>query len=135
MTPTTKQPAIDIDAVSAGPELDALVAEHVMGWIYDPSEAIVIGPRYAEPNGETHYACEAYSTDASRVREVEAEIERRGLTYQYAAWLAKEFDIEVFGFTDKNFNHAAILAEQAYKLITATPEQRCRAAYRAVMGS
>lgn len=121
---------LDIDTLT-GRELDAAVAVEVMGWVYDPSEAIVIGPHYAAPNGETHYICKAYSTDANAAREVEAEIERRGLVDRYVKIMVD--DIEPPLGLSKHFVNGLTWIG-LFKLITATPEQRCRAAYRAVMG-
>lgn len=128
---------LDIDTLT-GRELDAAVAEEVMGAVKDmlgnPPDSDVYDWRFPDGKVVSETMLVSYSMSHFAVREVEAEIEQQGLQYQYAAHLAKEFGIEVFGFTGKSFGNSAILASQAYSLITATPEQRSRAALRAVMG-
>lgn len=120
---------IDIDAVGAGPELNALVAECVMGWERMVSdEHMPRSLRWRVPwdvEGEEVQALTVFpfSTDANRAREVEAEIARRGLSQQYVSHLV-------------NLTHLPMMEGSRldmFKLITATPVQRCRAAYRAVM--
>ncbi len=125
---------IDIDALT-GRDLDAAVAEVVMGL----KRVFSLDSNWIGNDGTVGQAVKEfkdlkeYSADERYVREVEAEIERRGLHYQYAAHLAMGFGIEAFGFTGKNFNNAAPLAGNLFALITATPTQRCRAALKAVM--
>jgi hypothetical protein len=126
-TPPTKQPAIDIDALTDR-ELDALVAAKVMGW--ERAEAgpagLFSGDPWTGQDGMLRGLPE-YSTDANRVREVEAEIERRGLELPYV-------DILVKIVLPTAENYRDLMRMGVFALITATPEQRCRAAYRAVMG-
>ena len=96
MTTTTSQPAIDIDAVPAGPALDVLVAgcvfrydvrggpteayiDKLQQWSAKDTNRVLISPQHVP----------LYSTDANHVREVESEIERRGLAEKYVEHLFK----------------------------------------------
>lgn len=130
----TQAKHIDIDAVSAGPELDALVAVHVMGWelmppIPQPDDGCA--DIYYRDGDWSLVALEdmsAFSTDANCVREVEAEIRQQGLAGKYVACLVRKVDP----------NNRSVYTPESeldlFPLIHATPEQRCRAAYKAVMG-
>ncbi len=133
MTPTTKQPAIDIDTLT-GRELDAAVAEVVMGWVkapddFEPPEMFTRTPGNAwwiKRNGIPIVKPTLYDSPFW-AREVEDEIERRGKSAKYVRLLMEELGLDhLFGGTIDGLH--------LFKLITATPEQRCRAAYKAVMG-
>lgn len=103
------------DDIPAGRELDALVAERVMGWtrrarghsmlMVDVWDGPVDGPV-----GIAAWRIPAYSTDIAAARLVEDEIERRGLSSEYTGALA----VRIRG--------------DLWDLLRATPEQRCRAA-------
>ena len=113
----TKQ--IDIDTLT-GRELDAAVAEVVMGW------TSAGGVQYAR-RGETGFTIvlPEFSTDERYAAQVEAEIERRGWTYMYIYWLERD--------VSEMYEHDDMDNGDWFKIVNATPEQRCRAAYRAVM--
>lgn len=66
-----------------------------------------------------------YSGDAAAARLIEDEIERRGIGEAYIWYLA-----EVIGHP----RHVAWSSLDMFALLRATPEQRCRAALRAVGG-
>lgn len=124
---------IDIDALPAGRELDALVMTEVMGYTQtDSGDVWRFSSRVKESeHGSTFHRQSGtipYSTDANRVREVEEEIERRGLTREYCKELVSSIldHPHIFGGGKHTFDW--------FPIITATPAQRCRAAYRAVMG-
>lgn len=111
---------IDIDAVPAGPQLDALVAEHVMNrpFTHKQSNDTVCG------YGGHCDGCK-FSANLIDAAKVEAEIEQRGLEWSYEACLLHEV-WKPDGLHVKR-------PKGNFKLITATPEQRCRAALKAVM--
>ncbi len=128
MTPTTSAPAIDIDALSPR-DLDRGVAEMVLGLSVMWNGLRWEIARYRQGNiYEFISSIDPYSTDANVVREVEAEIERRGLSGRYVTRLIYETHPD---------NSPMWIREgppvDTFKLITATPAQRCRAALKAVM--
>ena len=123
----TNAPAIDIDALSPR-ELDAAVAEVVMRWKRETRPDGWTMPNYYWSNSANHW-----STDANRAREVEAEIERRGLVPEYIIALSRLFNFgDVYSWTDARMD---VLTARLFLFATATPAQRCRAALKAVMGS
>ncbi len=131
--PTTKQPVIDIDAVPVGVGLDALVATVIMGWKQAEGENHG-GPGWRffkiadKENGPIYLQdhVDKFSTDANHVCEVESEIERRGLQWSYEVCLLHQV-WKPDGLHVKR-------PEGNFDLINATPEQKCRAALKAVMG-
>lgn len=129
MSLTTNQPVIDIDALAVGPALDAAVAEHVMGWErsvsdYDGNGAVEV--YFWENYPTSAIAWEdlpRFSTDANRVHEVEAEIEKRKLIREYIEALRRVL------YADQKVDYDAITGT-VFRLMQATPAQRCRAALR-----
>ena len=107
----------DIQAMKAGRELDALMAERVMGWYVVNGEFIELDETARPPNyisGTVKYFCP--STDISAaVNDVEAEIERRGLRKEYGLCLLRMVAVN----------------DLWWHLAHATPEQRCKAALMA----
>lgn len=112
-------------------EMDVAVAEHVMG------HDVLGGVTQHTKSGDTWetrencYICATgtkvidlphYTTDANATREMEAEIQRRGL------WL--EYTYALLGYD----NIEEMNTEDLWKVITATPADRCRAALRVVLG-
>lgn len=124
MTPKIKQPAIDrlmATDVPEGPALDVLVANAVMEWEYIPFDGG--GGAWDAGTGPSIKDLPRFSdSDSTAVRAVEAEIERRGLQETYVEAL-----IIVVGGGDWRESDSAF-----WLLITATAEQRCRAALGAV---
>lgn len=122
--PIDTAPAIDIDAVS-GRELDALVAEHVMKY----GQVAGKFSDWIAPSGMRYVNAELPEfSSINRVwfREVEVEIERRGLPTKYIRMLMKELGLgDLFGETVDSI--------YLFELVHATPAQRCRAALKAVM--
>lgn len=125
--------SLDIDTLT-GRELDAAVMVEIMGWTQtdleqDPHELPAPFPFWKMPEGGPVLYIEGakkFSSDANHVREVEAEIERRGCTYMYIYWLKRD--------VSEMYDHDDMDNGDWFKIVNATPEQRCRAALRAVMG-
>ena len=132
----------------SGWELDALVLEVVMGWQWlplapDAAEAqgqvparqVLWDPRWGRPRGSADdfrelpdgrlvpWDAPRPSADAGAARDVEEQIERRRLQYPYLVALASVVPDGRSGSQDWRDTWAALRA---------TPEQRCRAALRAV---
>jgi hypothetical protein len=124
----------------AGAELDALVLELVMGWQWVPLAAsdrtersVLWDPKRPEPEsgdfrdigggrllppGAPHP-----SADANQVRDVEERIADRRLEYPYTVALTA-----IVAGPDRKRQDW----REAWAVARATPEQRCRAALRAV---
>jgi hypothetical protein len=111
---------VDIDLLT-GRELDAAIAVEVLKW--KKRDSLLRGKevydlRDGYPVGELRY----WSKDANHVREVETGIERQDKKGFYIMAL-----IEI--------THGGISEDiDAWLIATATPEQRCRAALKAVLG-
>lgn len=101
----------------SGRELDAEVARALFG-----SKPIVRDGKVCVLFDEDD--CPHYSTDPAAVRQVEDEIERRGLQDPYVMHLCAELECEAL--FEENPHRAVWL------LLRATPAERCRAAVRAV---
>lgn len=122
-------------------QIDAAVAEKVMGWRWvngtsipysvfmSPEDQAKSGGRVVdEPTDSAGIGLEHvlyYSTNISRAFEVEAEIERRGRTVMLDYCDALMHQCGVGSFS---------LGENLFKLIHASPLARCRAALAAVKG-
>lgn len=123
---------IDIDAVSAGPKLDKVVAELVMRWKPITLNGTILQWRvpWEADDGRNVQALTIFpfSTDERYAAQVEAEIERRELSFDYTKALFYEVVKEDY------MTYEGMTGIELFQLITATPEQRCRAAYRAVAG-
>lgn len=101
-----------------GRELDAAVAEEVMGWVADT---------HWWSNGKTWLKCICAwdpSWDLNIASEVESEIERRGLNDLYAHYLMEQVGVDGHkpGYDESDL----------WKIRRATPEQVCLAALSAV---
>lgn len=108
---------------------DALIAEHLMGyhvqWI--GGDVWIVPPPSAEDQDVALGRVPEYSTRAHGGPMAEQEIERRGSEAQSDyAWILKE----IVGVSD-DFKYDATAAD-LWKVIRATPEQRCRAALIAI---
>jgi hypothetical protein len=109
--------------MKAGRELDALVTERVMGFVRQSD-----GWYLKEPNTWVHphshdNPLPNYSTSIADAREMEDELERRGLHMKYAVKLAS---------LDTEASQRITQKELWWFLIHATPEQRSLAALKAV---
>lgn len=60
--PDTFTPA-EIDALPAGPALDALVAERVMGWVCPPATSVLPVRMWVGPSGRVHPELPRFSTN------------------------------------------------------------------------
>lgn len=101
---------------------DALVAEHVMGETVDPSSR-------AWQDGYLNEGT-YYTTDHAAARDVEDEIERRGLKQEYLRALIDDVAPIMFQDAYENFRDDAY--DGLWAFTRATPEQRCKAALRAI---
>lgn len=103
------------------------VVERVLGWQkrFSPDPTIYAWER---PDGEriTRYDVLKGFTDAELVAMVEDEIERRQLQDGYITRLSEIISINLYDF-DGGSRHV-----DAFRLLRATPEQRCEAASQAV---
>ncbi len=127
---------IDIDALRAGRELDRAVAVEVMEWELLPPNNEFDGdiyfrlPDFSGVNGGGVMGIEdipRYSTFHPYTVVVEEYIERRGLADAYITRLVREvYPGYPSGFIKEVPHHFDV-----FKIITATPEQRCRAALKA----
>ena len=124
----------------AGPELDALVLHVVMGWKWLPVQRpgpadwyLLCDPGWGEPQAEGAIElpdgrllprdAPKPSRDPAAARDVEAEIERRCCQYPYTVALVAI----ALGRDRKRADW-----RDAWAAARATPDQRCRAALRAV---
>lgn len=110
--------AVNVDKIPAGPELDALVAEQVMGWKELKRQSDRYWGRKKDRAGRWRRAAvDDYSHEPAMSYLVEERIKELGLFKQYEKELAK--------------------IAQASKLPIgwAAPEQRCRAALKTVRNS
>lgn len=108
-----------VDALQGGRELEAAVAEFVLGYTCCCED----GPQSDCPiHGRQPNALQRYSTDPTATRQVEDEIERRGLQQRYTVLLSQRL-MDFSGW---------LSWRDSWALIRATPEQRCRAALDAV---
>lgn len=121
-------------------EIDAVVAQHIFN-------CSVLHEKYATPiNVNTIPRCDClgansasvrphsdnvwgyikhYSTDANATREMEAEIQRRGLEYDYCLALVEITEAHNYYVDNPGY---------LWALATASPADRCRAALRVVLG-
>ena len=121
-----------------GRELDAAVAERVMGWrvisekdwlnwhyLVDVKDLVLGGDGLylvdrASAGCRTTGNVFSPSSDDNDARKVRAEIERRGLERQFLSEM-----IAIVGYTEWT----------AWRSMNATPEQQCRAALKTVEGA
>jgi hypothetical protein len=109
---------VNIDKISAGPELDALVAERVMGWKDLERQSDRYWGRKKDKAGRWRRAAvEDYSHEPALAYLVEERIKELGLFKEYEKELAK------------------ITAATKLPAGWAAPDQRCRAALRTVRNS
>ena len=109
---------VNIDKVPAGPELDALVAERVMGWKDLERQSDRYWGRKKDKAGRWRRAAvEDYSHEPALSYLVEERIKELGLFKEYEKELAK------------------ITAATKLPAGWAAPDQRCRAALRTVRNS
>ena len=111
--------------LQAGVKLDALVADQVMGQkrirecpLGDPD-----CPGKYEPMVGRWPCLPPYSTDIAAAHEMENEIECRGLAHPYSVILAMTVCDPNTGWQDW---------QDTWRIIRATPAQRCRAALAAI---
>ena len=127
----------EILSMKPGRELDALVAEKVMGWEYFPAQAtgtfVRLGYFFDPVSGEAHHHWSP-STDIAAAWEVE----KRALEIDDLLYVAALMQV-IYGDIDKVDYIENIDPDNAIKwcalpaLFKATPEQRCKAALLAVM--
>ena len=109
---------VNIDKVPAGPELDALVAERVMGWKDLERQSDRYWGRKKDKAGRWRRAAvEDYSHEPALSYLVEERMKELGLLKEYEKELAK------------------ITAATKLPAGWAAPDQRCRAALRTVRNS
>jgi hypothetical protein len=107
--------SIDVDKVPAGPKLDALVAEKVMGWKdLEPQRDRYWGKKQDKAGRWRRAAVEDYSYEPSASYQIDERMRELGLFDRYEQELAK-------------IAHARDLPSG-----WASPEQRCRAAIKTV---
>lgn len=145
-----------------GRELDAAVAE-LMGWVWlavEGGQAIIVPPdyksgrygtwlfnlalcdsktpRYSEWTCASNYTLPRYSQSLDLFREVENEIERRGLTEQYVEALSEIVAPDCIGIYSSaieiDTHHGMDGHKFVWLLVHASPEQKARAALKAVSG-
>lgn len=117
-----------LDEVDAGSELDALVAERVMQWIYSDEDGY-----WAGKDGEPFHPLPLFSEQLSWAHKVEEEVERHGVEMnQYVARLIDEVFAD--GVIREWVGSHIDFTNQLYPMIHATAEQRCRAALKVVTG-
>lgn len=124
------KPPSSLSEMPAGRTLDALIAEKVMGWRVERQSGNSPWLVGHDGNRWTRIENHPFSSDIAAAAEMEREIERRsdlgnieGIHVRYALALAHEIGFpgfSCFGWTD------------LFRLIRATPVQRCRAALQAV---
>jgi hypothetical protein len=124
----TKQ--IDVDKLEAGPELDALIAQKVMGWILPPHSSIV-GQMWVEPPmGRVHpEGPPPYSTDIAAAWQVVEKFNSWEL--QHNKWLISssgrnpnQYSATLTRYKPEGFGAA---------VSTSMPLAICRAALKAVL--
>lgn len=111
---------MNIDEMQAGCEMDCIIAEKIFGW-EDASWDREAHCHTGHPNKE-HYRYEQvpeYSTDIAAAWEVEEEIKNKGIRMQ--ADYITELTLTV--------------GPGKFEMVHATPEQRCKAALKAVLYS
>lgn len=129
MTDPTNNPTDLIERAkqAEGRELDALAAEHVMGWTDDPElpDTFWMDPKskcsHCKYDDDDGYAWSptSFLDDAAQL---EAEIERRGLWWEYVNALGHMLEPEMP-------KHCLWLTSELYwKMLRATATQRTRAA-------
>ena len=101
---------MDIDKMEACRELDALVAERVMGWLKHERYGLISVP--------------PYSTDISAAWQMEDRIAELGLIEEYC--------FQLNSIANAHLDRDYFRQPQRWQLIHATPEDRCRAALKAV---
>jgi len=112
-----------------GRELDAAVAERVMGTAthVDSYGNLVYwankGRRPKDLDSDRYTVVPYYSLDWAAVTAIRAEIERRGLVW--------EFMVALNNLTAEKWEGMTV--EIQWRAMNATPEQQCRAALAAVM--
>lgn len=97
-------------------ERDAEIAQMVFRW--SAADMRLLGDLRDVPH---------YTTDHAACRLVEDEIERQKLQAAFTIALG-----EVLGYTDQIHDRGA---KELWEMVTATPEQRCEAAWRAMLDS
>jgi len=116
----------EIDEHVAGRELDACVAEAVMGWTKHGSDLFtdeVTGQSYELDKSYTAFVeCFNPSINLSDAYEMEERIAELGLEVKYADIL---FDII---YPTLDLKRLTSIGQFDWRLIHATPEERCKAA-------
>lgn len=121
--------------MDAGREMDALVAERVMGWaIFTHNE----GPnppywyREETDNHSFHLPIPKFSTDIAAAYAMEERIEELGLTERYIVELAR-IACGYDGLPETLIRlQRGLYEDQIWAMVHASPADRCRAALRAV---
>jgi hypothetical protein len=106
---------LNVDKISPGPELDALVAENVFGWkIVHKYQGALYGKKPDKLGRWRKTKVPAFSTNPVHAYSIDEQINERGLMDSYSKELAK------------------ITRATGIPSEWATPEQRCRAAIKTV---
>lgn len=122
-----KMTGVDIDNMAPGHEMDALIAEKILG--QRPGADFSECPKYGYTAEIGTVYPDPYSTNISFTLEMESELSKMSAHIQ-VGYVSRLY--ELLGIP---FNKPMPLStEESLKLIRATPEQRCRAALKAVMG-
>lgn len=110
----------EIMAMPAGRELDALVAEKVIGW-----RRIELHETWRSPSGETTPHFPAYSTDIAAAYEMERAISEKGITIEYSQAILSMSPAPACTTGEVDIY-------EVWHLLHEAPEFRCRAALIAV---
>lgn len=109
-----------IDNLEPGPELDALVAEQIMGWKdvhrQTKTEGVYWGKKPDKAGRLRSGRVPDYSTESSLASDVESRVKELGLLEEYTKELSN------------------IVRAKGLPASWASPAQRCRAALKAVKG-
>lgn len=127
--------------MAAGPKMNALVAEKVMGWKSCTADIVLCsngtqrtvldGNAWKLPIGDTYVfktVTPLFSTDISAAYAMEEELSKMDGHIQ-VGYVSRLYEILNIPFSKP----LPLSTEESLKLIRATPEQRCRAALKAVM--
>lgn len=129
---------MNINKTPAGRELDALVAERVMGWA-DINQGtrkwtgIPPGRRSDTFSLAQFVAVSHYSTDIAAAWIVTRKIKDLDLKHEYVVALVNIIFANVKGGVECTMNWLKATSDFAWLMIHATPEQRCQAALKAVV--
>lgn len=123
---------VNIDDMSAGPEINALIAEKIMNWCVTGGYGIPPRGYPKRTDGRIGSCVEdvpPFSTDITAALEMEAELCKMSAHIQ-VGYVSRLYEILNIPFSKP----MPLSTKESLKLIRATPEQRCRAALKAVMG-